>query len=70
MIAWIKRLVHGSDRSEQRPSDRALERAREARQAAEARQPAVEAVVAKLRLAQQENHFRERIEAAFRGATR
>jgi len=50
------------------PVGAALERAREARQQAEARQPVVTAVAAKLRRAREENHFRERIEAAFRGA--
>jgi hypothetical protein len=68
VIAWIRRLVNGCDDTEQRPSEAALERTREARVAAEARQPVVEAVAAKLRRAREENHFRERIEAAFRGA--
>lgn len=68
MIAWIKRLVHGCDHAEPRPSEEAVARAREAREEAEARQPTVEAVVAKLRRAREENHFRERIEQAFRGA--
>ncbi|WP_437022705.1 DUF7620 family protein [Streptomyces sp. enrichment culture] len=68
MIAWIRRLVHGCNSVEQSDSEAALERAREARQQAEARQPIVSAVAAKLRHAREENHFRERIEAAFRGA--
>lgn len=68
MIKWIRRLVHGREHVEQRPSEVALEHAREARQAAEARRPVVEAVASKLRQAREENHFRERIEAAFRGA--
>lgn len=68
MSAWIRRLVHGRDRTKQRPSEIALERAIAAREEAEARQPLVTAVVAKLRHAREENHFRERIEAAFRGA--
>ncbi|MFJ9012360.1 hypothetical protein [Streptomyces canus] len=42
--------------------------AREARRQAEARQPAVSAVAAKLRRAREENHFRERIEELFKGA--
>jgi hypothetical protein len=46
----------------------ALERAIAAREEAEARQPLVTSVAAKLRRAREENHFRERIEAAFRGA--
>jgi hypothetical protein len=68
VIGWIRRLARGCEPDAQRPSEAALDRAREARQAAEARQPVVEAVVAKLRSAREENHFRERIEAAFRGA--
>jgi len=68
VIAWIRRLVHGRDRSEQRPSEAALERAIQAREQAEARQPIVTAAAAKIRRAREENHFRERIEAAFRGA--
>jgi hypothetical protein len=68
VIAWIRRLVVGRDHSEPSDSEAALERAREARQQAEARQPIVSAVAAKLRHAREENHFRERIEAAFRGA--
>jgi hypothetical protein len=66
--AWIRRLVHGCDGVEAADSEAALERARQAMRAAEARQPAVEAVVATLRRAREENHFAERIEAAFRGA--
>lgn len=68
MIAWIRRLGHGCDSAEKSDSEAALERAREARQQAEARQPIVTAVVERLRHAREENHFRERIEAAFRGA--
>jgi hypothetical protein len=60
--------VYGRDNTEQRPSEAALEQARTAREAAEARQPVVRAVAAKIRHAREENHFRERIEAAFRGA--
>lgn len=69
MIAWIRLLVLGRDRTKQRPSEAALERATAAREAAEARQPIVTAVAAKIRRAREENHFRERIEAAFRGAS-
>ncbi|MEU3826437.1 hypothetical protein AB0F36_14130 [Streptomyces sp. NPDC029080] len=65
MIAWLKRLVHGPDEPEATDSETALERAREARQAAEARRPIVEAVAATLRRAREENHFAERIEAAY-----
>jgi shikimate kinase len=70
MIAWVRRLVRGCDTKEQRPSEAALERAREAREAAEARQPVVDAVAAVVRRAREENHLAERIEALFRGAAR
>ena len=70
MRAWIRRRVLGCDDTEQRPSEAALERAREARQEAEARQPMVTAVVASIRRAREENHLAERIEALFRGAAR
>lgn len=69
MIAWVKHLVHGRDRDRPRDSELALERAREAREAAEARQPVVTAVAAKLRRVREENHLRERIEELFKGAT-
>ncbi|WP_333930939.1 DUF7620 family protein [Streptomyces sp. AHA2] len=68
VIGWVRRLVLGCDRIEPSDSEAALQRAREAREQAEARQPIVSAVAAKLRHAREENHFRERIEAAFRGA--
>lgn len=68
MIAWIRRLVHGCDEAAPTDSEAALERAIAAREEAEARQPTVTAVAARLRRAREENHFRERIEAAFRGA--
>ncbi|CAM5604659.1 DUF7620 family protein [Streptomyces coeruleorubidus] len=68
MLGWIRRLVHGGERTQPTDSEAALERTREAREAAEARRPTVVAVAAKLRRAREENHFRERIEAAFRGA--
>lgn len=65
MLAWIRRLVHGSDETDVSESEAALERARGARRAAEARRPAVDAAVAPIRRARQENHLRARIEAAF-----
>ncbi|QTD96954.1 DUF7620 family protein [Streptomyces cyanogenus] len=68
MPAWIRRLIHSSDRHDPCDSEAALARACEARRAAEARRPVVEAVAARLRQAREENHFRERIEQAFRGA--
>jgi hypothetical protein len=62
---WIKRLVHGPDHEETRDSEAALERAVEAREAAEARRSVVEAVVAPIRRAREENNFAKRIEAAY-----
>ncbi|WP_428956240.1 DUF7620 family protein [Streptomyces sp. cg35] len=69
MIAWIRRLLGGHERPDLRASEAALERSRTARKAAEARQPSVDAAVAPLRRARQENHLAERIAEAFRGAT-
>ncbi|MFE4420464.1 hypothetical protein [Streptomyces sp. NPDC056817] len=54
-------------------AEQALADAQQARRDAEARRPAVLALVARIRTAREENHFRERIEAAFaeqRGAAR
>jgi hypothetical protein len=68
VIRWIRRLAHGCDRTDPSDSEAALERAREAREEAEARQPVVEAIAAKLRRAREENHLRERIEELFKGA--
>ncbi|MFD6552771.1 hypothetical protein [Streptomyces sp. NPDC058398] len=68
MIAWIRRLVHGCDETELTDSEQALAHAQNAREQAEARQPLVESVAATLRSAREENHFREKIEALFRGA--
>ncbi len=65
MIAWIRRLVRGRDNAEPTDSENALERAREALQQAEDRQPVVTAVAARLRRAREENHWAERIEAAY-----
>ncbi|MFM9703578.1 DUF7620 family protein [Streptomyces galilaeus] len=70
MIGWIRRLVHGSDEAEQTDSEAALKRAIAARRAAEARQPMVTAVAAKLRRVREENHFAEKLEALYRGAAR
>ena len=69
MIAWIRRLLAGHEKPDLRASEAALERTRTDRKVTEARQPVVDAAVAPLRRARQENHLRERIEAAFRGAT-
>jgi hypothetical protein len=69
MIGWIRRLAHGCDQSEPSDSEAALERATQAREAAEARQPLVRSVAAGLRRAREENHFAEKLEALYRGAT-
>lgn len=68
MIGWIRRLVHGRDDTEPSDSEVALAHAQHARRQAEARKPAVDAIVATLRRAREENHFREKIEELFRGA--
>lgn len=65
MFAWIRHLVHGSDEADVSESEAALERARTARRAAEERRPFVDAAVAPIRRAREENHLRARIEAAF-----
>lgn len=65
MLAWIRHLVHGTDEPDVSESEAALERAQTARLAAEARRPAVDAAVAPIRRAREENHLRARIEAAF-----
>ncbi|MFF7308190.1 hypothetical protein [Streptomyces sp. NPDC008137] len=69
MLGWIRRLVHGDDTSEQTPSEAALERARDARQETEERWSAVRDAVAPIRQARIENHWAEKVEAAF-GARR
>ncbi|MBZ6290442.1 hypothetical protein KVH30_02490 [Streptomyces olivaceus] len=68
MIAWLQRLLKAPDKPDLRASEAALARTRNDRQAAEDRQPIVDAAVAPLRRAREENHLRERIEALFRGA--
>jgi hypothetical protein len=70
VIAWIRRLVRGCDSDQPSDSEVALAHAQQVRKQAEARQPIVEAVVATLRQARTENHFREKIEELFRGAAR
>ncbi|WP_420709565.1 DUF7620 family protein [Streptomyces sp. FxanaA7] len=73
MLAWLHRLVHGRDVHRHRDSEAALKRAKEARAAAEARGSVVTATIAPIRRAIEENHFAERIEAAYaarRGAAR
>lgn len=70
MIARIKRLVLGCNRSQPRDSELALERTRTARKATEARKVVVRDAVAPFRRALEENHLAERIEELFKGATR
>jgi hypothetical protein len=65
MLGWIRRLVHGSEQSEQSDSEAALERTVADRQEAEDRWPAVRASVAPIREARIENHWAEKVEAAF-----
>ena len=65
MLDWIRRLVHGPEDPEPTASEAALERTRVARQAAEERRSVVDAVVAPIRRAREENHWAERVEAAF-----
>ncbi|MGW0578594.1 DUF7620 family protein [Streptomyces sp. NPDC002920] len=69
MIRWIRRLVHAGDDADMTPSEAAVQRTRQARRTSEERAPLVREVVAPIRRARQENHLRERIEQAFRGAT-
>lgn len=68
MIAWLRHLLEAPEKPDLRASEAALERTRTDRKVTEARQPSVDAAVAPLRRALRENHLRERIEAAFRGA--
>ena len=65
MLGWIRRLVHGSEEPEQSDSEAALERTRTARKQAEERTSGVEAVVAPIRRAREENHWAQRVEAVF-----
>ncbi|WP_432027475.1 DUF7620 family protein [Streptomyces sp. 1222.5] len=65
MLGWIRRLVHGSEQSEQSDSEAALERTVADRQEAEDRWSAVRAAVAPIREARIENHWAEKVEAAF-----
>lgn len=72
MLGWIRRLVHGSEQNEQgeqTDSEAALERTRTDRQEAEERWTAVRDAVAPIRRARIENHWAEKVEAAF-GARR
>ncbi|MFD5910203.1 hypothetical protein ACFWHL_15950 [Streptomyces massasporeus] len=69
MLGWIRRLVHGDDHSEPTDSEAALERTRADRQETEERWTAVRDAVAPIRRARIENHWAEKVEAAF-GARR
>jgi hypothetical protein len=68
VIGWIRRLArHGRRSDGQQAAEGALERARSARQEAEARRPLVDAMAARIRRERAENHFSERIRAALEG---
>ncbi|MEV7034649.1 hypothetical protein AB0N99_31010 [Streptomyces sp. NPDC093272] len=68
MLAWIRRLLD-SDPVDPAASEAALERTRTDRKRADDRWPAVRAAVAPIRQARIENHWAEKVEAAF-GARR
>ncbi|WP_434090858.1 DUF7620 family protein [Streptomyces asoensis] len=65
MLGWIRRLVHGPDRSEPTDSEEALEQSRTNRRQAEARWSVVRDAVAPIRQARIENHWAEKVEAVF-----
>lgn len=65
MFAWIRRLIHGSEPAKPSASEAALERTRTARRATEEMTSVVQAAVAPIRRARQENHWAQRIEAAY-----
>ncbi|WP_459112784.1 DUF7620 family protein [Streptomyces sp. MS191] len=68
MRIWLMRLIgRRHPTAGQRAAGGALARAQRDRIAAEARRPEVEAAAEVLRLARYENHFAERIAAAYRG---
>lgn len=69
-MRWLNRLRRRRDESpECEAAQQALAEAREARREIhEERRPVVLAVVRRLRVAREENHFAERIAAAYRGA--
>lgn len=69
MIAWLQHLLAGHEKTDLRASEDALQRTRTDRKVTEARQPIVDEAVAPLRRALRENHLRERVAAAFKGAT-
>lgn len=65
MLGWIRSLIRGSDQTEPTDSEAALERTIEARQEAENRWSPIRAAVAPIRAARIENHWREKVEAAY-----
>lgn len=65
MLGWIRRRVRGRRSTEPTDSELALERTRKAREQAEARGTVVTSVMAPWRRAREENHWAERIEAAY-----
>ena len=69
-MGWIALLIRrGKASPDREAAEQALAEAREARREIhEERRPVVLAVVRRLRIAREENHFAERIAAAYRGA--
>ncbi|WP_435845688.1 DUF7620 family protein [Streptomyces griseofuscus] len=69
-MGWIAHLTRrGKPSPDREAAEQALEEAREARrEIQEERLPIVLDVVRRLRVAREENHFAERIAAAYRGA--
>ncbi|MEU1010034.1 hypothetical protein [Streptomyces sp. NPDC005890] len=68
-MQWIKRILGlGRRRAGMRASEAAVERTQQARREVEERQSIVASAMAPWWRAREENHLRERIEAAFRGA--
>jgi hypothetical protein len=65
VLGWIRRLANAPDQPEPTDSEEALERTRRERKAAEERRPVIRGVMAPIHRALEENHFAERIEAAY-----
>ncbi|WP_435643889.1 DUF7620 family protein [Streptomyces sp. H49] len=65
MLGWVRRLARRSEQTEPTDSEAALERTREAQEEVEDRWSAVRAAVAPIRQARIENHWSEKVEAAF-----
>lgn len=71
-MGWIAHLIRrGRPSPDREAAQQALAEAQEARREIhEERRPVVLAVVRRLRIAREENHFAERIAQAYRGAAR